>query len=954
MQNVPSSEPQHQAQPAATPPTPRKKTSRGEWFKRVVSGLIAIVTILGAWVAWRAQVASSEAGDNDAQGILALQNDAETVAVSYIEANSHEIAYTDYLRNRSIAIDKITDTIDNPPADPDKVYLEIKRLLDIARTSKVYFFPGQYLDRNDDYDFNREINELYAQAEQSKDLNYQRYFDRSDYLSNKVMALIALLIILAAALWLFAISEILSSAVKYSTAFGGLIFLLIGGISAYLVESEVASPADISSIIIPTSWVVGALIVVAIAGMSVVVFISNRKSKVVTVASTPAGPQMPPPGTFYPPSGYPAPIPTNPDGTPLYIPPGTPPPPHGYTGPIATSPPSAVATVPPVAQTTVEENDEKEEPFKQIVTILIATVALIAALIAYLQSDASNQAGSANRNVQQYSLTALGERTYGASQLGYFYYTGAYTWKQLDVLARSAENNGEEIAATQYRNVMSKLSTRSSLFDKEYYDPETDVLPDVYSFAADLYLSNATSLSESSEIQSQLHNAWDAKASAYIAHLTLLAVALALLGLSLASSSFVRYIFGVVGVLMVSTTIVWAITTYAKPITSISDSAIDAYAIGVGHNYAGRFQEAIDSLNEALAIEPGYGNALTERGDAYINQAYAADSDAYFSMIAGNTDEATAYSQESDEKLQAAINDYETARTAGKDDIHVGWQLGWAYYLQGKYNEALDADDRVLGMDPNVTGVRLNKAITLLAQGNYEEAEQEYNIAIARTTDLINKARDEGKTLSSDFWYYLNAGVTDLFNLVLRMGELDFYFVQASPRNTIADPATTSEEALAMILKLRDKIAAFEALASTGEMPENVEPDAVIDEFEFNAIVKGQEGEQTGTYFPSNTTGVSAHVKYQNIHPGQRVAFKVYINFNHTPEYDLVIDSYEGEESGEDTITVTDPFDEFSDEFTMAQGLYTIEMYVDNKYVQSGFFYVQTPAEDAAVNSNRP
>src|SRR5436190_2242754 len=74
-------------------PDRQKKSARGEWLKRIVSTLIALVTVLGAWVAWRANVAGSEAGDNDSSGLLALQNAEAAVALSYIQANGHQIAY---------------------------------------------------------------------------------------------------------------------------------------------------------------------------------------------------------------------------------------------------------------------------------------------------------------------------------------------------------------------------------------------------------------------------------------------------------------------------------------------------------------------------------------------------------------------------------------------------------------------------------------------------------------------------------------------------------------------------------------------------------------------------------------------------------------------------------------------------------------------------------------------
>ncbi|MEO5952870.1 MAG: tetratricopeptide repeat protein, partial [Chloroflexia bacterium] len=802
-----------------------------------------------------------------------------------------------------------------------------------------------YLDQNGSYDFYREVNELSAQAEQTKDLEYQKHFDRSDLLSNKVMGLIALLIVLATSLWLFALSEILSSAVKYGTAFGGFIFLIIGGVSAYLIESDSATPADVGAITTPASWATGIITFVLAAGLGVLALLRGRRPKTAMVAVRPTSLQPPPQ------SNYMSTPPIGADGAPIYTPTGTPPY-QGAPGGIIASPPYVapiVATQQAFEVAELEDEEEKEEPFKQIVTVLIATVALIAALIAYLQSDASNQSGSANRNVQQYALSALGERTYGASEVGYHYYTAAHAWKQLDVLAKSSDNHGDAAAAARYRKAMEAISEQTDIFDKTYFNPDTDVVPDEYAYASDLYVTTVADQAERSVLQLKLHNAWDAKASAYIAHLTLLAVALALFGLGLAASGFVRYIFASAGLIMVAATVVWAITVYAEPVKTISEDAIDAYATGIGDNKAGRYEDAVDSLTSALEMEPGYANAMSERGDAYIKQKYDAYSNGYFQSVAGKQEDADKSFQEGDEKLQLAIDDYEAAQKAGKDDTHVGWQLGWSYYLQGKYDKAVEKDQHVLDNDPSVIGVRLNKAIALLVQGKYEDAEKEYNIAIARTTDIVNAARDRGETLSADFWYYLNAGVGDLYGAILRIEDLNFYFVQAPQASNIADPKQTEDEAFAMVIKLRNKIAAFEYLAKNGSMPTETIPDAVVGDFTFSAIVNGKTEEETGIIFPSTTKGVTAYYSYENIHPGQRVSFKVYDNFYYYPQYDYVIDDWQNSESGDGFITVTDPYDKYSEAYYLAPGLYTIEMYVDNQYVQGGLFYIQTLAEEQSA-----
>jgi tetratricopeptide (TPR) repeat protein len=930
--------------------TQPKKRRHSQWFKITVSTLLAIVTILGAWVAWRANTASNEAGDNDSLGLLALQNAQGTIAVSYIQGDGHEIGYVDYLRNRTLAKGLLTDgTLTNAsPADADRIARTITETLDLANTSRFYFFPDRYLDQNDDYDFNREINEAFAQAEENKDLDYQTHFDTSDALGNKVMGLVSMLVVLAIALWLLALSEVLSSIAKYATALGGLLFMILGGVSAYLIDSDSMLAADVGAFVMPTTYVLLGITFAAALLLLIVGVVRGNKPRQPVPAASPA--TAPPPSAPTP--QYPQQIP--PDGQQVL-----PNRPHSYdpqTGayiggqppqppPLAQSAPPELTTAEQVQIAREEgaaEQEEKDEPFKRVVTILIATVALIASVVAYLQSDASNQSGEANRNVQQYSLQSLGQSTYGSSEMNYNFNTVAQAWKQLDILAQSADRHGDPAAAKRYRDAQAEIQTQSTIFDPKYYDPNTQVVPNDFAYAADLYQERSINLGERAAVQLDLHNTWDGKANAYIAQLTLLAIALALFGLSLAASSFVRYIFAAAGVVMVLGTVVWTSLVYAQPVHSISTAAIDSYSQGAGQEQAGNYDDAIASFNDSLQQAPGYVSALYERANTYFSQATDAYAAGHDSQKQGNAEDANKSFQTYTDKLRLALADYLAVQKAGKDDSYTGWNLGWTYYLLGDLDKAIEADRHVLDKNPNVVPVRLNLGLALLSQGKYQDAEVEYNTAIARTYDQIQKALDNGKTVSSNFWYYLDASVTDLDNLIDRIDATDYSFTMAPPKDKIADATNTIDESVTVIYRLRDKISAFESLAKTGKMPAGVTPTASITGFTFGATGTNMPVEQTGTTFPSGTKSVKAYYSYSDIQKGQTVSFKIYNNYYRYPAYDYIVDNWPNPESGDRWITVTDPYDAYSEAYDLGAGIWTIEMYVDNNLVQRGFFYIQT------------
>jgi tetratricopeptide (TPR) repeat protein len=204
----------------------------------------------------------------------------------------------------------------------------------------------------------------------------------------------------------------------------------------------------------------------------------------------------------------------------------------------------------------------------------------------------------------------------GQANFNFHYGGAAQAWEELKVLANAATEAGDTKAAARYSAIQTDLASLSELLRPPYFDAATGPAPDTAAYEADQYVAKAETLAESSTLGGNLENAWEEKSNSYIIHLTLLATALALLGLSLTLSGRVRPLFVGVGSAITVVTVLWMGLVFAKPVPEVPQAAVEAYGRGVGAAYKSDYKAAIAAFDEAVAAAPGYSTALYERGAA--------------------------------------------------------------------------------------------------------------------------------------------------------------------------------------------------------------------------------------------------------------------------------------------------------------------------------------------------
>lgn len=193
--------------------------------------LIALVTLLGAYVAWRASVAADNAGDASLAGLMATLNVQETLALNNTQHYENYRAYTAYTRYNALGDEIEADLAKAPLDEAETLDRQMREAWDAAES---FYFPREYLKRDGTYDTQRELGEALAETARQKDLNPQPHFSEADQSQTKSNWLIGVITGLAIALLCFTLVESVNrTAFKYALITVGVL-ITAGGVAATL------------------------------------------------------------------------------------------------------------------------------------------------------------------------------------------------------------------------------------------------------------------------------------------------------------------------------------------------------------------------------------------------------------------------------------------------------------------------------------------------------------------------------------------------------------------------------------------------------------------------------------------------------------------------------------------------------------------------------------------------
>ncbi|RMF31030.1 MAG: hypothetical protein D6759_10780 [Chloroflexi bacterium] len=199
-------------------------------FQTLIAVLIAMVTVTGAIVAWRAATISSEADDAEREGLLS------TIVRERVDATNRTWLYNDlrtfalYTEYQALADRLAQDAQAHREAgdedEADRLAQEAERYRLLSDNLRRFLFEG-YITSEGTYDANAFLARRWAEAAREADLEPQDDLALADTLRLRAQRLVGGTIFLAAALLLLTLAQISRSGLRY--------LFLAGGVTLYLI-----------------------------------------------------------------------------------------------------------------------------------------------------------------------------------------------------------------------------------------------------------------------------------------------------------------------------------------------------------------------------------------------------------------------------------------------------------------------------------------------------------------------------------------------------------------------------------------------------------------------------------------------------------------------------------------------------------------------------------------------
>jgi tetratricopeptide (TPR) repeat protein len=435
----------------------------------------------------------------------------------------------------------------------------------------------------------------------------------------------------------------------------------------------------------------------------------------------------------------------------------------------------------------LDEIDADASSFKRRVALIVVLITLFASVVAYLHSKESNLEDNAAREAQISSITGFGQQVDASTQFQADY----EIFVQRQLLARR-----QTIAGARSRSV-GNGGSRGPVYrgDNQRYgelgtalagDSQIGALDQVSAVDAQLGV-DPDKARLTHEVNADRANDHGNKADSYVALLTVLAVGLFLIGLSLTVSGRGRYLLAAPGVALAIVCVGWCVKISAQPVTSVSESAIDHAAEGKRLQASGDAGAAVEEFTSAVDDSPDFAAAWARLSDAEFTAGGDRSLNANFQSVS------------SEKATQRAIDAGEEAIRRGSSDLLLRTNLGFFHFTLGQLDQAEALAQGAVNDNDQIASIWFNLGVVQVAKGEKSAALDSYSHGL----EIAANQGDLGLSLD-----VIAAARTDL-EIALRV---------APKRKDLVDT-------------VNGRLAGVEAklLAASGErVPEKVASDAAI------------------------------------------------------------------------------------------------------------------------------
>jgi tetratricopeptide (TPR) repeat protein len=366
----------------------------------------------------------------------------------------------------------------------------------------------------------------------------------------------------------------------------------------------------------------------------------------------------------------------------------------------------------------IDDVTGNDPTYRRAVAVIVVLITLLGSVVAYLQAVESNEEDRAARDAQRDAVAGLGSQVDASADFAADLRIGSELEVQVQRQAINAARVNNSVgqpdadadvhrAAVDRHGVIRDVLTQLTPVDPS--DPAT-VAQD---FAAGNESADAARLRQA--VEADRANDHGGKADSYVAVLTVLAVALFLLGLSLTVQGRSRYVLAAPGVAIAVVCIGWTALISAREVTSVSEGAVQAAAEGQRLQDAGDFEGAIAAFDEAIDDSPDFAAAYARRAGARFQQGSAQIGQTGFISLT------------SDEALEDALGDLDRALElgAGDDVVSVG-DAGFFHFLDGDFERSAQLSQQALDLNDQLPQIWFNLGVARVAQGDERAAARAY------------------------------------------------------------------------------------------------------------------------------------------------------------------------------------------------------------------------------------